>query len=113
MNKPPIPANLLTDFTNGNFTGAPRSLLAMILISTALIAAYLIPAALFRRGFPKSMDLAFALALAQPITSLIVMDRMDGGLITGGIALVIGLLLWGSARSKPSEHQSGNAGRIG
>lgn len=110
MNKPPIPASLITDFTNGNFTGAPGSLLAMMLISTALVVAYLIPAALFRRSFPKSMDLAFALALATPIASLIVMNRMDGGLIVGGIALVIGLLLWGSARRKPSQHQSGHAG---
>ncbi|TVU62042.1 hypothetical protein FQP90_13385 [Paenarthrobacter nitroguajacolicus] len=112
MTNPQMP-NPITEVMNSTFTGAPdSSLLSMVLVSTALAAVYLVVAALCRRRFPKSMDLAFALALATPITSFIVLGHMGWGLIIGGIALVIGLVLWGTGRGKLSENQPGNTGRV-
>ena len=96
-----------------DFTGTTDSLLPTVLVSTAFAAAYLVIAALCRRGFPKDMDLAFALAIATPLTTLIVLGNLGGGLIVGGIALVIGLVLWLSGRRKASENQSGSADRVG
>lgn len=95
-----------------DFTGTTDSLLPTVLVSTAFAAAYLVIAALCRRGFPKDMDLAFALAIATPLTALVVLGNLGGGLIVGGIALVIGLVLWLSGRRKGSENQSGSADRV-
>ncbi|MFJ4210683.1 hypothetical protein ACIPY2_19685 [Paenarthrobacter sp. NPDC089675] len=95
-----------------DFTGTTDSLLPTVLVSTAFAAAYLVVVALCRRGFPKEMDLAFALAIATPLTTLIVLGNLGGGLIVGGTALVIGLVLWLSGRRKASENQSGSADRV-
>ncbi|MFF1831145.1 hypothetical protein [Paenarthrobacter sp. NPDC058040] len=113
MTKPPIPDNSFTDFLNSVFGALDPSLLAMVMISTAFAAVYLGAAAHLRRGVSKSMDLAFALAIASPITGLLVLGRsgLVWGLITGGFALVIGLFLWGTARGKPTKNQPGNIGR--
>lgn len=99
--------NPLTQAMNNtfDFTGTTDSLLPTVLVSTAFAAAYLVIAAVCRRGFPKNMDLAFALAIATPLTTLIVLGNLSGGLIVGGIALMIGLALWLSGRRNASENQ--------
>ncbi|MFJ5958199.1 hypothetical protein ACIQC5_19850 [Paenarthrobacter sp. NPDC092416] len=112
MTKPPIPDNLITDFVNSAFADTfDWSLLAMMLTNTALVALY-VRSAMFFRGrhssasrAPQSMDLAFGLAIAMPLAGLLVLGRsgLGWGLIIGGFALVIGLVLWGTARGTPSE----------
>lgn len=117
MTKPPVPDNPITDFMNSDFTVAfDWSLLAMMLISTALVAVY-VGAAMLIRGnnsptsrSPKGTDLAFGLAIATPpLAGLLVLGRsgLGSGLIIGGFALVIGLTLWGGTdrgtRSETSQ----------
>lgn len=112
MTKPPVPDTPITDFMNSDFPGTVDwSLVAMMLISTALVAVY-VGAAMFIRGrnsttsrSPKAMDLAFGLAIATPLASFLVLGRsgLASGLIIGAFALVIGLTLWGTARGTRSE----------
>ncbi|MGO4431792.1 hypothetical protein AB4Y88_00395 [Paenarthrobacter sp. RAF9] len=121
MTKPPVPDNPITDFMNSDFTGAfDWSLLAMMLISTALVAVY-VGAAMLIRGnnsptfrSPKGMDLAFGLAIATPLAGFLVLGRsgLGSGLIIGGFALVIGLTLWGTARRHSKRNQPGTTMRI-
>lgn len=121
MTKLPIPDNPITDFMDSAFNGAfDWSLPAMMLTSTALVAVY-VGAALAIRGRngaaprpPKTMDLAFGLVVATPLSGLLVLGRsgFGWGLIIGGFALVLGLALWGSAPGKTNENQPDDTGRV-
>lgn len=106
MTKPPIPDNPISDFMNSTFTGSPdSSLLAMVLVSTLLVGVYLLAAASIRRkkgsSGLKNKDLAFALTIATPLTSIIVLGPrgLPGGLICAGFTLVIGLYLTATSRT--------------
>ena len=101
MTKPPIPDNPFTESLDSFFGSVDLSLPALILISLGVCAVYLIVAAVIRRGSslkplnPTSMDLAFALALSQPIAGVAVkgFSGLVWGTIIGSVAFLIGITL--------------------
>ena len=119
MTKPPIPDNPFTDGINRFFSTVDLSLPALILISLGVSGVYLMVAAIVRRGSSlkplnlTSMDLAFGLALSQPIAGVTVngFSGLVWGSIIGSIALLIGITIWGtSARRTAQDQQPGTQG---